>query len=98
MSLLGTLGLRDAAVLAVVIMKTSEVQAISGDLVYKGDNLFYVILVDAGGSCRLTSRKIPTRCRALPICSWAFSPMGNLHAGNCAAMACGRWAFAPTDG
>jgi hypothetical protein len=24
--------------------------------------------------------------------------MGNLHAGNCAAMACGRWAFAPTDG
>src|SRR5258707_8517546 len=44
-----TLSLHDALpILAVVIMKTSEVQAIGGDLVYQGDNLFYVILVDAG--------------------------------------------------
>src|SRR5258708_2355094 len=83
MSLFGTLGLGDTAVLAVVIMKTSEVQAISGDLVYKGDNLFYVILLDAGTvHAGINVQKNSDRAAApLPDLLRIFSQDGNLHAG-----------------
>src|SRR6266851_1418464 len=83
MSLFGTLGLGDAAVLTVVIMQTPEVQAISGDLVYKGDNLFYVILVDAGAvHAGINIQKNSDLAAApLPDLLCIFGQDGNLHAG-----------------
>src|SRR5258708_28888188 len=83
MSLLGTLGLCDAAVLAVVIMKTSEVQAIRGDLVHQGDNLFCVILVDAGAvhaGINIQKNSDPAAA-PLPDLLCTFGQDGNLHAG-----------------
>src|SRR6266446_6078563 len=83
MSLLGTLGLGVAAVLTIVIMKTSEVPAISGDLVYKGDNLFYVIFVDAGAvHAGINIQKNSDLAAApLPDLLCIFGQDGNVHAG-----------------
>src|SRR5258707_6808565 len=83
MSLSGTLGLGDAAVLTVVIMKTSEVQAIRGDLVYKGNNLFYVILLDTGAvHAGINIQKNSDLAAApLPDLLCIFGQDGDLHAG-----------------